>query len=79
MANKTIRIKHKDIQDTQTITDVTTKAFEKQGLDIHMNDVVDLHDDFGSGDRVLTVESKKHLGQGSEKFKQNYAKVSGHD
>ena len=79
MANKEIRIKHKDIQDSQTITDVTTKAFEKHGLDIHMNDVVDLHDDYSNGDRVLTVESKKYLGQGSEKFKQNYAKVFGHD
>ena len=55
MADKEIRIPHKDIQDSQTITKVNEEAFKKAGLDIHVNGVESLDDDHKKGERILRV------------------------
>lgn len=55
MADKEIRIPHKDIQDSQTITKVNEKAFKEAGLDIHVNGVESLDDDHKRGERILRV------------------------
>lgn len=55
MADREIRIPHKDIQDPSTITKVNTEAFKNAGLDIHVNGVEDLQDDHRRGERILRV------------------------
>lgn len=55
MADKEIRISHKDIQNSQTITKVNEEAFKKAGLDIHVNGVESLEDDHKRGERILRV------------------------
>ena len=55
MANKEIRIKHSEIQDSQTITQVNERKFKEAGLNMHVNGVEALDDDNKRGERVLKV------------------------
>jgi len=55
MADKEIRIPYREIDNSQTITQVNEEAFKKAGLDIHVNGVEDLHDDDKKQERVLRV------------------------
>ena len=57
--SKEIRLKHEAISDSQTITQVTTEAFEKEGLNIHVNEVENLEDDFNKGERILKIKNTK--------------------
>ncbi|RMG00046.1 MAG: hypothetical protein D6726_11985 [Nitrospirae bacterium] len=56
---KEIILKHDDIRDPDTITQVTEKAFKDAGLDIHRHEVESLEDDFDRGVRVLQVKAKQ--------------------
>ena len=61
MSKKTVRIPHSKLSDTQTITQQTTHAMEKQGLNIHVNEVSEIGDDFKTGERILTVEKQGEM------------------
>lgn len=52
-----IRLKHKDIQDPQTITETTRNKFKEHDLNINVNEVESLHDDFNTGERILNVKT----------------------
>jgi len=56
---KEIRLKHEKISDPNTITEVTTKAFEKEGLNIHINEAESVEDDFRKGERILKIKNTK--------------------
>lgn len=55
------RIKHSDIQSPQTITPRMEREFEERGLNIHLHDVVELIDDFDTGERILRVKNTRHF------------------
>lgn len=59
MANVEIRIPHDKIRDSQTLTQVQRRAYKDRGLDMSMNDVVSLDDDFGRKERVIKVKGNK--------------------
>jgi hypothetical protein len=61
VANKEIRIPHDAIRDAQTITDVMERIFKENDLDLHTNEVVEISDDFSTGERVLQVSKKKYF------------------
>ena len=61
MFNKEVRIKHSEIGDTKTITQVTTKAMEGAGCDIHTHEVAQIDDDFKTGERILKVEKQGEM------------------
>jgi len=61
---KEILIKHEDIMDPQKITQVNEREFEKHGLDIHVNEVDELEDDFDKGVRRLKVRNTKYFPMG---------------
>ncbi len=54
---KEIRLKHKDIQDSQTITEITRNEFKKHDLNINVNEVENLQDDFKTGERILNIKT----------------------
>ncbi len=54
---KTIRLKHKDIQDPQTITEITRNEFKRNSLNINVNEVETLDDDYKTGERILKVKT----------------------
>lgn len=56
MAAVEIRIPHEKISDTQKITQVQRLAYKDAGLDMSMNDVVSLDDDFGRKERIIKVK-----------------------
>ena len=56
---KDILIPHSEISDSQTITHVTERKFQEQGLNCHRHEVTDLHDDFDKGVRKLTVHTPR--------------------
>lgn len=56
-----IRLPHEKISNSQTITQVTKDAFENEGLNIHVNEVEKLQDDFGKGERILQVKNTKYF------------------
>lgn len=60
-----IRIKHSDITNPQTITQVMEREFEKRGWDLHRHEVEKLEDDFHTGERVLKVKTKRYFVMGS--------------
>ena len=62
---KEIILDHKNIQDPQTITQVTKEAFESKGLDIHTHEVEDIDDDFRRGKRRLRVKNTKYFAIGN--------------
>ncbi len=53
------RVKHEEISDSQTITDVNERKFKEQGLDIHVNEVDGLEDDFKKKERIYKVRNTK--------------------
>jgi hypothetical protein len=55
-----VRIKHKEISNTQTITPVMESKFKEQGLDIHVNEVEKLEDDYKTGERVLRIKNTQY-------------------
>lgn len=56
-----IRIKHSDIQDPQTITPRMEREFAERGLNLHRHDVVELVDDFTTGERILKIRNTKYF------------------
>lgn len=58
MGDRVVKIPHSQISDTKTITQATTKAMEKEGLNIHVNEVSNIDDDFKRGERILTVQKQ---------------------
>jgi len=62
MANKEVVIDHDRIRNPQTITQVVTEEFKKQGLNPHKNDCMDLQDDFSKGKRIYKLKKVKLFG-----------------
>ena len=72
MAVKEIRLRHEDIADPQTITDVNEKAFKDAGLSMHRDELIgeELIDDHDKKVRVLRVRGRRtfiDLGQRSRR------------
>ena len=72
MAVKEIRLKHEDISDPQTITQVQEKAFKEVGLDMHKDELTseELIDDHDKKVRILRVRGRRtfiDLGQKSRR------------
>ena len=61
MGERIVRIPHSEINDTHKITKATTHAMEKQGLNIHINEVSKMDDDFKRGERILHVEKQGEM------------------
>lgn len=66
---KELRLKHEAINDPQSITEVTSNAFEKEGLNIHVDEVTDLVDDFSKGERILQIKNTKYFTVGDVPWK----------
>lgn len=56
---KELIIPHNELSDSQTITQVMDRKMKEKGLNIHINDVVDLQDDFKKGVRKIEVKNSK--------------------
>jgi len=61
---KEITIDHKEISDTQTITDVNIRKFKEHGLDIHQHEVKELVDDHAKGKRILKIKNTRYFDMG---------------
>jgi len=61
---KDILIPHADLQDPQTITERTTRAFREADVDIHRHEVDAIDDDFKRGVRRLKVRHVKYFDLG---------------
>jgi hypothetical protein len=63
--HKEIRISHEKIQDSQTISKVQREEFLRHGVNMSMNEVAGLEDDFKNKQRVIKVKGpKKYFFQG---------------
>ena len=58
---KEIILEHKDIKNSQTITEVMDKKFKEKGLNLHVNEVEILEDDHRKGIRRLQVKNTKYF------------------
>lgn len=67
--SKEILIDHKEIQNPQTITQTVVNKFKEQGLDVHMNEVRVLDDDYKKGVRKLEVVNTKYFSVGNIPWK----------
>ena len=56
-----LRLKHDELGNSQTITQIMEERFKREGLDLHMNDVLELVDDFDSKERILKVKTTKYF------------------
>jgi hypothetical protein len=56
-----LRLKHDELGNSQTITQIMEDKFREHGLDLHMNDVLELHDDFDKKERVLKVKTTRYF------------------
>jgi hypothetical protein len=56
-----LRLKHDELGNSQTITDIMENEFRKRGLDLHKNDVLELIDDFDTKERVLKVKTTRYF------------------
>ena len=61
LGTKTIKINHSEISNPETITKVNEKIFKDHGIDLHVNEVVDLKDDMVKGIRHLEVKVSKYF------------------
>ena len=64
MAGKEIIVPHEDLEDSQTITQVNEKMFKEHDLDIHMNDVLDITDDYERKVRRYKIKNTKFFDMG---------------
>ncbi len=53
---KEFQVKHSELQDPNTITQRNIEEFKRQGLDIHVNEVEELIDDYNKGVRIYKVK-----------------------
>lgn len=58
--SKEVVIEHSAITDSQTITDVMRDKFKENDLNLHVNEVESLEDDFKTGKRILKVKNTKY-------------------
>lgn len=61
MAHKALSIPHEDIQTGEAVTQRTDAEFRKHGLDIHVNEVDTVDDDFKTKTRHITVKTTKYF------------------
>jgi hypothetical protein len=61
LGTKTIKINHDLISNPDTITKVNEQIFKDKGIDLHVNEVVDLKDDMVNGVRHLEVKVSKYF------------------
>lgn len=59
--SKEIRISHAEIDNAQTITQRNIELFKEHGLDIHVNEVVELEDDYKRKERILKIKNTKYF------------------
>jgi hypothetical protein len=59
--SRELRLEHDELGNSQTITRIMEEKFQEAGLDLHMNDVLELHDDFDSKERVLKISTRKYF------------------
>jgi hypothetical protein len=59
--SKELRIPHKQIANNKTITPEMERIFKESNLDLHVNEVEELEDDFDKGERVLKVKTTKYF------------------
>jgi len=64
---KEIVVPHKDLADPQTITQVNEKMFKDHDLDIHVNEVQDITDDFERKVRRYKIKNTKYFDMGKGK------------
>ena len=56
-----IRIPHHLIDRVDTITPHMEERFKDEGLDLHVHEVTDMHDDFKKKERVLQIKNRKYV------------------
>lgn len=56
-----ILIPHKEIANSQTITEVMEAKFKEKDCDIHTHEVTHLEDDFKKGVRKIEVKNTKYF------------------
>jgi len=56
-----LRLKHDELGTSQTITGIMEAKFKEAGLDLHLNDVLELTDDFDRKERILKVKTTKYF------------------
>jgi hypothetical protein len=59
--SRELRIPHDELGTSQTITKIMEDKFREAGLDLHMNDVLELTDDYDAKERVLKVSTRKYF------------------
>lgn len=58
--SKELRIPHDAIKNSQTITPEMERRFKEAGLDLHLNDVEFLEDDFRKKERILKIKNTRY-------------------
>ena len=66
MAREVI-VPHKDLQDPHTITQVNEEMFKTHDMDIHVNEVEDITDDFEKKVRRYKIKNTKYFDFGRSK------------
>jgi hypothetical protein len=61
MMPRELRLKHDELGNSQTITQIMEDRFRREGLDLHKNDVLELIDDFDTKERVLKVKTTRYF------------------
>lgn len=56
-----LRLKHDELGNSQTITGIMERKFKEAGLDLHLNDVLELEDDYRKKERVLKIKTTKYF------------------
>lgn len=59
---KEIIIPHEEISNPQTITEVQEKKFKEAGLNMHLNEVDNIDEDFVKKVRRLKIRNVKYFG-----------------
>ena len=59
-----ILVKHSDIEHPDKITQEMVKKFKEKDLDLHVNEVTDLEDDFKKGVRRIKVKNTRYFFMG---------------
>ena len=66
---KELLVQHNEIQNSQTITQVMERKFKEKDVNIHLNDVVDIQDDFKKGIRKISIKNSKLFFMGDVPWK----------
>lgn len=56
-----LRIPHERLKNSQTITEEMERVFAGQGLNLHVNEVEQMDDDFKKKERILKIKTTKYF------------------